>query len=295
MELRHLRYFEAVAREMNFSRAALQLHIAQPPLSRQIRQLEDELGAELIDRSARPMQLTPAGRFFYEQTLQTLGRVKEMADGTRRIAKGRRAWFGVGFVPSVLYGWLPDLIRSFRAALPDVELGLSELITVQQAEALKAGRIDVGFGRLFLDDAAITSEVLMEEPVVAAFGSHHRLCSRRRVSLAQISGEPVLLYPARPRPSYADEVLKMFRSRGLPINIAMEANEMQTAIGMVAAGVGVALVPESVKRLHRDDVTYRPLTDAGVVSPIIMNFRSVDQSAELMGFRELVKSVLAQR
>jgi DNA-binding transcriptional LysR family regulator len=130
---------------------------------------------------------------------------------------------------------------------------------------------------------------------VAAFGSHHRLCSRRRVSLAQISGEPVLLYPARPRPSYADEVLKMFRSRGLPINIAMEANEMQTAIGMVAAGVGVALVPESVKRLHRDDVTYRPLTDAGVVSPIIMNFRSVDQSAELMGFRELVKSVLAQR
>lgn len=295
MELRHLRYFEAVARELSFSRAAQKLHIAQPPLSRQIRQLEDELGAELLDRSARPMQLTPAGRFFYEQSAQTLGRIKELAAGTRRIAKGQRTWFGVGFVPSVLYGWLPDLIKSFRLRVPDVELGLSELITVQQAEALKAGRIDVGFGRLQLDDPAITSEVLMEEPLVAAFSAGHRLCSERRLSLAQLADEPIVLYPARPRPSYADEVIKVFRSRELPIRVAMEVNELQTAVGMVAAGVGVALVPESVKRLHRNDVSYRPLTDSGVVSPIIMNFRTGDQSPELVRFRDLVKEVLARR
>jgi DNA-binding transcriptional LysR family regulator len=295
MELRHLRYFEAVARELSFSRAAVKLNIAQPPLSRQIRQLEDELGAELLDRGARPMQLTPAGRFFYEQAVQTLARIKEGAEGTRRIAQGRRMWFGVGFVPSVLYGWLPDLIKKFRAAVSDVELGLSELITVQQAEALKAGRIDVGFGRLYLDDPAIISEVLVEEAVVAAFGADHKLRARRRVSLAQLADEPIVLYPARPRPSYADEVLNIFQSRSLSISVAMEANELQTAIGMVAAGVGVALVPESVKRLHRDDVNYRPLADAGVVSPVIMNYRSGDQSAELARFRELVKSVLERR
>jgi DNA-binding transcriptional LysR family regulator len=294
MELRHLRYFEAVASEMNFRRAADKLHIAQPPLSRQIRQLEDELGIDLLDRSSRAIQLTPAGRFFYEQTVLTLGRIKESADGARRIAKGRRAWFGVGFVPSVLYGWLPELIKRFRAAAPDVELGLSELITVQQAEALKAGRIDVGFGRLQLDDPAIASEVLMEEPVVAAFSAGHRLCARKRVSLAMLADEPIVLYPARPRPSYADEVLKAFRSRGLGVSVAMEANELQTAIGMVAAGVGAALVPESVKRLHRDDVSYRTLVDQGVVSPIIMNCRSGDLSPGLAQFRDLVKGILTR-
>lgn len=295
MELRHLRYFEAVAKDLSFSRAAQKLHIAQPPLSRQIRQLEDELGAELLDRSTRPMQLTAAGRFFYEQSAQTLGRIKEVAAGTRRIAKGQRTWFGVGFVPSVLYGWFPELIKNFGLRLPDVELGLAELITVQQAEALKAGRIDVGFGRLQLDDPAITSEVLMEESLVAVISVGHRLCSGRRLRLAQLADEPIVLYPARPRPSYADEVIKIFRSRELPIRIAMEVNELQTAVGMVAAGVGVALVPESVKRLHRNDVSYRPLVDLGVVSPVIMNFRTGDQSPELARFRDLVKALLERR
>jgi LysR family transcriptional regulator, benzoate and cis,cis-muconate-responsive activator of ben and cat genes len=292
MELRHLRYFEAVARDLSFSQAAQKLHIAQPPLSRQIRQLEDELGAQLLDRSTRPMQLTPAGRFFYEQSAHTLRHIKEVAAGARRLAKGQRTWFGVGFVPSLLYGWLPDLIKNFRLRVSDVELGLSELITVQQAEALKAGRIDVGFGRLQLDDPAITSEVLMEESLVAVLSAGHRLCSGRRLSLAHLADEPIVLYPARPRPSYADEVIKIFRSRELPIRVAMEVNELQTAVGMVAAGVGVALVPESVKRLHRNDVSYRPLIDSGVVSPVIINFRTDDQSPELARFRDLVKEVL---
>jgi LysR family transcriptional regulator, benzoate and cis,cis-muconate-responsive activator of ben and cat genes len=110
--------------------------------------------------------------------------------------------------------------------------------------------------------------VLMEESLVAAVSVGHRLCSGRRLRLAQLADEPIVLYPARPRPSYADEVIKIFRSHELPIRVAMEVNELQTAVGMVAAGVGVALVPESVKRLHRNDVSYRPLIDSGVVSPV---------------------------
>lgn len=294
MELRHLRYFEAVATELNFSRAAERLHIAQPPLSRQIRQLEDELGAELIDRAGRPLRLTPAGRFFLEQATQLLARVREVGDATRRIARGQRAWFGVGFVPSTLYGVLPELIQRFRAGQPDVDVGLSELTTVQQRDALKARRIDVGFGRLVLDDPELTGEVILQEAMVAALPAGHALLKRKRLSLALLAAEPLILYPARPRPSYADQVLAVFRAQGLSPTIAMEANELQTTIGLVAAGIGLALVPESVQRLHRDDVRYRPLAEAGAVSPVIMNFRTGDDAPPLAAFRRLVRGVLAE-
>ena len=291
MELRHLRYFAAVARELNFSRAAQQLHIAQPPLSRQIRQLEDELGAELFDRSARPLRLTPAGQFFQGQAAQLLERLTEVRAATLRIARGRRVWFSIGFVPSTLYGVLPEVIRRFRAAQPSVEVGLSELTTVQQLEALKAGRIDVRFGRLRFDDASIAGEVVTEEAIVAAVPSGHRLARHRRLSLAKLSAEPLLLYPAKPRPSYADQVLEMFQSRGLQPVVALEANEMQTAIGLVVAGIGYALVPRSVQGLHREGVVYLPLSDSGVTSPVIMNCRAGDASELVAQFRQMVMAV----
>ena len=291
MELRHLRYFAAVARELNFSRAAQQLHIAQPPLSRQIRQLEDELGAELFDRSARPLRLTPAGQFFQGQAAQLLERLTEVRAATLRIARGRRVWFSIGFVPSTLYGVLPEVIRRFRAARPSVEVGLSELTTVQQLEALKAGRIDVGFGRLRFDDASIAGEVVTEEAVIAALPTGHRLARHKRLSLAKLSAEALLLYPAKPRPSYADQVLEMFQSRGLQPVVALEANEMQTAIGLVVAGIGYALVPRSVQGLHREGVVYLPLSDPGVTSPVIMNCRAGDASELVAEFRQMVMAV----
>ena len=142
LELRHLRYFAAVARELSFSRAAEQLHIAQPPLSRQIRSLEEELGAELIDRGSRPLRLTPAGRFFQAQAQQVLDRMTEVQAATRRIATGTRTWFGIGFVPSTLYGKLPEVIRRFREAQPAVELSLFEMTTVEQIEASWAAELD---------------------------------------------------------------------------------------------------------------------------------------------------------
>lgn len=285
MELRHLRYFIAVARERNFSRAAGQLHIAQPPLSRQIKQLEDELGVELFDRATRPLRLTPAGQFFHTQAEQAIERLAEATESARRIARGRRAWLGIGFVPSALYGALPEVIRRFRQAQPEVEVGLSELTTLQQIEALKAGRIDVGFGRLAFDDAAIVGTVVDEEPLVAALPAHHPLARRRRVPLALLAAEPLLLYPARPRPSYADQVLAAFRARGLQPAIGLEANEMQTALGLVAADVGYAIVPRSVQGLHREGLAYVSLEDKGVVSPVIMNLRAGEAAPLLADLR----------
>ncbi|MBP0625108.1 LysR family transcriptional regulator [Cupriavidus consociatus] len=275
MELRHLRYFSVVAQELNVTRAAERLHMAQPPLSRQIRQLEEEVGVSLFDRVGRGLRLTEAGRFLLEQTTQMTQRLEETIESTRRIGRQDKRWFGIGFVPSVLYGVLPELIRELRGAAQQVEVGLAEMITVEQVEALKSGRIDLGFGRIAINDPAIRQEVVMAEPLVAALPAGEPLPALTPQGLAAC---PFILYPARPRPSYADHLLSLFRSQGLQLRVVQEANELQTALGLVAAGVGITLVPASIERLHRDDVRYCPIDAPGFVSPVIMSYRVGDTS-----------------
>ena len=295
MELRHLKYFHAVAETRSFSRAAERLHIAQPPLSRQIRQLEELLGVELIDRDSRPIALTVAGKFFYEQTWQVVSRLREIEDGTRRLARGQRVWFGIGFVPSVMCGLLPDLIRQFRAAEPEVETGFTELLTVEQAAALKLGRIDVGFGRLPIDDPDIACVTLLREPLLAALPASHPLAERVAVRLADLGRQALVVYPARPRPGYADQVLELFaRHRVRPAEVR-EANEMQTALGLVDAGIGVALVPASVAHGRRGGVVFRPVLEADAVSPVIMNFRRGDEGLVLARFRAMAAELLPEQ
>ena len=290
MELRHLRYFEALAETLNFTRAAERLHIAQPPLSRQIQQLEEELGVALVDRSSRPLALTRAGAFFYEQSTQILARVQELARATQRLGEGRRRWIGVGFVPSMLYGALPKAIQGFMAAHPDIDVTLSELTSVQQVEALQARRIDVGFGRVAIEAEGLVNTLIEEEPLVAALPSNSDLAAQKMLSLAALAEQTVILYPAQPRPSFADQVLAQFRVRGCPATRTFETNGMQTAIGLVAAGIGVSLVPRSVQRLRRDDVVYRPVSDGGVVSPMLMTTRQSDSSADLARLCEAVRA-----
>lgn len=282
MELRHLRYFIAVANERNFSRAAEKLHIAQPPLSRQIRQLEEELGLVLIDREARPLRLTEAGRLFYEQASQVLTGVDQLQTLMQRYARAERARFVIGFVGSTIYGPLPMLIRRFRAAAPHIDLHLAEMATLEQISALKEGRIDVGFGRLRFDDPAIRRAILEEEPLVAALPLDHPLTAGDQpLGLAQLAQEVLIVYPRPTRPSYADQLLSLFRDHGLEPLQVMEARELQTAIGLVAAEAGICVVPASVERLRRDDVVYRPISDADATTPLIMSHRTDDMSAEL--------------
>ncbi|MBN8285170.1 LysR family transcriptional regulator [Zoogloea sp.] len=292
MELRQLKYFEAVASTLNFSRAAERLHIAQPPLSRQIQQLEEELGVALLDRSSRPLKLTNAGSFFYDQTVQILARLKEVQIATRRIGDGSTRWMGIGFVPSILYGFLPNVLQRFTTENDNLDISLSELTSVQQAEALKAGRIDVGFGRLAIQDEGLQNIVLTEESLVVAIPSGSALTQEGEISLRRLVDEVLVLYPASPRPSFADQVLHQFSVRGYEVGKIYETNGLQTAIGLVAAGMGVTIVPDSVQRLRRDDVTYRPLTEKGLTSPLIMTLRVGDSSSHVQKFRAMIDAAL---
>jgi DNA-binding transcriptional LysR family regulator len=286
MELRHLRYFLAVATERSFTLAAARLGVAQPPLSRQIRDLEHELGAELIDRNCRPLCLTGPGRLLFEQATQILAGVEQTKTLIRRYVAAERRRFVIGCVGSTIYGIVPAMIVRFRGAVPNVDLGLLEMNTLEQISALKEGRIDIGIGRLRIEEAGIRRQVIKEEALVAALPVGHFLAQGTSpIPLASLAAQTVIIYPRPARPSYADQVLSIFRDQGLHPIMIQEVQELQTALGLVAAQSGVCLVPESVQRLRRDDVVYRPIAEAHATSPIIISSRESDTSSEVELFR----------
>ncbi|BBI54588.1 transcriptional regulator CatR [Vreelandella olivaria] len=280
MELRHLRYFCVVAEELNLTCAAKRLHMSQPPLSRQIKQLEQEVGAELFERSSRGLRLTSSGIFFQQRALEILEKVDVTIDTTRHMARSKRTLFGIGFVPSIFYGQIPMLVRDLRQ-IENVEISLTELTTIQQIQALKAGRIDMGFGRLRIDDPDVEQEILFNEPFIAALPSGHPL-EGTTPTCEELARYPLILFPAKPRPSLADMVLGIFRRQGLKVEVIQEANEVQTALSLVASDIGITLVPEEVKRVQRDGISYVALADKTITSPVVCSRRRGEKPSLLM-------------
>ena len=288
LELRHLRYFVAVAEERNFTRAAQRLHIAQPPLSRQIQQLEQVLDVQLFERNSRPLKLTDTGRFLYSHAVQLLAQSIELESMTRRVGKIERS-LSVGFVGSTLYGLLPKIIRRFRQENGAVELTLHEMTTMDQIKALKEGRIDVGFGRIRLEDPSIRRVLLREERMIVALPLGHPLADAKdALSLSDLVNETLIIFPKAPRPSYADQVLAAFHDRSLTPRRIHETRELQIALGLVAAGEGLSILPGSVHGLKRDDVAYKPLDDPRLVSPVIMSMRMLDESEDIQRMLDLI-------
>ena len=293
MELRQLRYFEAVAAERNFTRAARKLNIAQPPLSRQIRALEAELGVCLLERGTRPVRLTEEGRLFYEQAVQILSSVEQLRQSMKRVRSMQQKRFVIGVVGSIMHGAMPRIIRDFRDS-PDLEVELVELTTLEQVEALKGGRIDAGLGRVRIDDPAIRREVLYEEPLVAAIPADDPLARQiTALPLAKLAGNPLIVYPSRPRPSYADQVLSLLRDHGFQPGRIIEVREVQTALGLVAAQSGCAIVPASMQHLQSGEIAYRALAESDATSPIILSQRQADESGEAVRFRRTARAVLS--
>ena len=281
MELRHLRYFIAVAEERSFSGAAERLYISQPPLSRQVKQLEEEIGVVLIDRNQRPLKLTEAGIFFYEHAIQ----IVKKSDNLRTMTMRKGAFDGsitIGFVGSILYGTLPKVISRFRKVYPNIQIKLHELNSWQQTQALTSGKIDVGFGRLFFDDASVRRILLREESLVVAVPADHSLLQQLgTLSISDLSDENLLLYPKAPRPSFIDYILELFSDRNIEPSSFSEVSELHVALGLVAAGLGITIVPKSLEHLREKEIIYIPFEDGLLTSPVIMNVRHFDKSEVL--------------
>ena len=288
-----MRYFVAVATTRNFTRAAEQMHIAQPPLSRQIQQLEEELGVLLIQRNSRPVRLTEAGRLFYEQALQVLHRVDQMKNAARQVGLNQRRAISIGYVPSTLYGGLPVLVRMLRKRYTDTDVHLIDLGSIQQIHALKSGRIDLGFGRIKTNDSSVSRTVLREEKLVLAVAPGTPLAtSTARIGLHAVADQRLIVYPKDPRPSFADHVLGLLHDQGIQPAEVHEVRELQAALGLVAAELGVCIVPAAAR--IRTDLVYRVIDDERATSPIILSHRINDDSWYIAAIKQLIAEMYAQ-
>jgi DNA-binding transcriptional LysR family regulator len=291
MNFQRLRYFVVVAEELNFSRAAERLHMAQPPLSYQIKRLEEELGAQLFHRTKRSVRLTDAGRLLLDEARGLLVHAEQTASVVHRVGQGEVGRLSVGFVPSAANRILPPLLRTFGERFPSVELLLREVDPDRLLGSLGDGRVDVGFLYLPFEADSLDSRPVSREPFVAALPDTHPLADKPRVTLQALADEPFVLTPRYQGAGLRDKIAAHCRRAGFEPRVVQEAWLMQTTVSLVAGGIGVTLVPASLQNLQRTGVVYKhieamsPEIELGVVWP-----RS-DPSAVLRAFLGVVEDV----
>lgn len=265
MDLRHLRYFVAVAEELHFGRAAERLNMAQPPLSQAIRRLESELGVDLLHRTTRKVDLTDAGRGYLARARRILGEVDEAAHEARRVAAGAVGHLALGCVGSATYSLLPALSRGLRRELPGVDFSFrGEMLVPDQAAALRAGEIDVALLRPPIADLSLTVLPLRRDRLVVALPDDHPLAALRQVGVADLADTDLIVHSADRRSVMYDVVLGLLRDAGVEPRIRHEVGETSTLVTLVAGGLGAAVVPEPVTVLALDGVTFRPLVRPAV-------------------------------
>jgi DNA-binding transcriptional LysR family regulator len=286
MELRHLRYFIAVAEELHFGRAAARVHVAQPAVSRQIRALEEEIGLSLFERDRRSVALTAAGAAFLEEARLLLGHVERAVATAHRAARGELGSLRIGYVPAVVHTGLPEMVRAFRKRFPNVDVRLQEMNPAMQLEALLAERVDVGFVRGPIDEPALASKTVLKEPFVAVLPSGHRLGGHKRLSLAMLAKE-TFVFQARSRgPGSHDHILSICRKAGFSPQIVQEGSYAEV-LSLVASGAGVGIVPTSLRAIRRAGILFRPLRERPMTQ-LDMVWR---KDAELPVLREFLEQV----
>jgi DNA-binding transcriptional LysR family regulator len=267
MELRHLRSFAVLAEEQHFGRAATRLHLAQPALSQQVKQLERELGTSLLTRTTRRVELTEAGARFAAHARTVLADVVRAEDDMALLTSGRAGRVSVGFIGTATYDVLPRVAREVRAALPDVDLQLrGELLSPQLVAGLHDRTYDVALVRPDpLNHSDLDIRTLRTERLVAVLPAGHRLAGRRRIAPSSLADEAFVMHPSGHRSSVHERVLEACAAAGFTPSSVLEVGETATLVVFVAAGLGVALVPEPVRSLGLDGVAYVPLTDAPTI------------------------------
>jgi DNA-binding transcriptional LysR family regulator len=292
MELRHLRYFVAVAHEGHVTRAAEKLHIQQPPLSQQIRALEREIDAALFVRHPRGVTLTDAGRSFLIDAEQILAQAEHAKIRARRTARGEVGRIAVGFTTSApFHPLVARAIREFRIKRPDVSFVLEESSSGDMVSGLRDGRLDVAFIRSGLvDPQGVTVHPLLAEDMVAAFPARHPLIRAKRLTLKDLADETLILYRRPDGRGLYDVIIAACAEAGFSPHVGQEAPRIVSTLNLVAAGLGITIVPASLSRLPLEGVTYRPLTGRPAIKvPLNLACRADERSAATLGFIELVR------
>jgi DNA-binding transcriptional LysR family regulator len=293
IELRQLRYFIAVAEESHFGRAAVRLHMTQPPLSQTIQSLEAALGTPLFARTKRSVALTPAGIALLPEARRILQQANALPNLARRAASGESGLLSLSFVSSADYSVLPPLLREFRERYPLVQIDLREATTDVQLEDLMQGRIDAGLLIPPLHDKAraeLDYVTVLSEPLILAVPQGLKaLRGKKSTSLKAVADMPLIIFPRRIAPAFHDAIVGCFRDAGLTPRIGQEAIQMQTIVGLVSAGMGIALVPQSVSNLKRPGVEYKSLSNKTVSVETGLAWRRDNLSPVLRTFLELLR------
>jgi DNA-binding transcriptional LysR family regulator len=296
MNLRQLRYFCEIVAAGNASAAAARLHVAPTAVSMQLAQLEADIGGELFDRSRRPMELTALGRYLQPRAKELLASAKRIQDETREVAAGQSGTLAIGYTRSVIFSILPRAIRAFRAAHPQVKIELITMLSEHQHVHLLNGRIQIGLSR-YLGEVetagglAITK--LLDDPFVVVLPVGHALSKRKSLRAAEIAALALVTYPKDPQSHFADHTVDMLRAAGVKPNVAYEANDIHTALGMVASGLGCCLVGRSVAEGNRDDVVFVRLADIKDRAAVVAVTRSGETGTLVTSFVETLVAAVA--
>lgn len=291
IELRLMRSFVAVAEELHFGRAAVRLGISQPPLSKHIQQLEDALGVSLLSRTHRNVTLTAAGRVFLDEARRTLAQSSLAIDLARRAERGTSGQLAFGFIDAAVYSVVPAIVRRFCQLYPSVHLSLREMLIPDQVTGLAERRIDAGLIHPPVDRIDIAIEPILTEPLAVALPKDHRLTERPALKVADLAHERFVQFPRFINPTLYDDILALCRGAGFSPAIVQEATPKQTIIGLVEAGLGVSILPASLRFLARSGVVYVPLEDSSLAIETSLIWRSGDDAPVLKRFMEVVREV----
>lgn len=291
MDLRHMRYFIAVAEERSFTKAAARLHISQPPLSRQIRELEVELGVTLLNRTRHHIELSDAGQVFLQKARQILLATDAAVVQAQRAQRGEIGTLAIGFFEQIAYTLLPPTLRAFQERFPLVDVQLSWFPVIEQPEALRRGDVDLAFVRPAASLAGLNTEILLREPFVIALPADHRLADKNVVSIADCADERIISYVQHWAPDYHSIVMRLCALAGFAPQIVLELGQVYAAMGLVSSGMGISFVPASVQRVHVDKLVYRPLKEQTFLSETFLAWTHPYPSSLLSAFLDIAREV----
>jgi DNA-binding transcriptional LysR family regulator len=297
MELRHLRYFVALADELHFGRAAQRLHIVQPALSKQIAALERELGVLLFDRTNRTVSITPAGRVFHAEVRTILHRIEKASDAARQTARGELGGLEIGFIEPAMWSILPATLVEHRRRFPQVRFRMWQGSSAEQLQRLLDGSLDVAFVRMPLHESSLVFEPVTREQFLVTLPDDHRFASAELVDLAELADEPFVLVPRRAEPGYFDQSIALCRSHGFSPRIVEEGNGPSAICAMVASGLGISLSPQSIRNVPWRGVRFAalapPPAGAAPEAELALARRREEPAPVLIAYLETVADIVA--